>query len=177
MADLIQAFGGYRFQGLERRMWNLFPTVDEKWAYLDFAREKHDVENQRVAGDPLLTSIYPGKGYEIMKEWKALSDDERDERIQAGRTDPNRPDAVDIHVEFEGPDELDSPGSINDWADVNTDAGMAPFRALTWRFVKTLYKRHYREVHASQDGLWSVVRLYVGIDATNRVRDVSTPIC
>lgn len=160
MADAL-IIQGYRFQSTERKFWNRF-TIDEKWAYLTFAREK--LEERK----------YRGKGNKIMHEWRTdLALDEKENRIHAARTDRHRPDPVPLTVWYEGPEALDSPGSIDDWVGIPSNAD--PFsNNRTWRFVKTLYKRNYRAAHAEGGDMWTTVRLYKGADRRNRVHDVST---
>ncbi|KAL1610788.1 hypothetical protein SLS60_002459 [Paraconiothyrium brasiliense] len=160
--------GDYHFGPTERRAYDaLRGGNDEKWAYLVFARAKRHAEDQRMVGHPRRTHKYQKRPFRLIEEWRALDELERHDRVRRARNDPNRPDAVDIQVEFEDPD---SPGSIEDFSDVNAGG-------LTYRFVKTLYKWHYRAVGApddvmgSDDRQWSVVRLYSGVDDRGRVRD------
>ncbi|KAJ4349386.1 uncharacterized protein N0V89_008001 [Didymosphaeria variabile] len=164
MADPL--IGDYRFGGLERRAYDaLRGGPDEKWAYLVFARGKHAAEDQRIAGHPRRRHKWRNNPFLVMKEWRALDERSRHERIRAARRDPNRPDAVAVEVEVV--EEPDSPGSIEDWSDVNETWA----QELEYRFVKTVYQRYYREESAPDNGFWSVVRLYSGVDDTGRVRD------
>ncbi|KAL5433468.1 hypothetical protein PMIN07_011375 [Paraphaeosphaeria minitans] len=171
---LIALVGNYRFfSSHERTAWNNLPTRDEKWAYLLFARQRHAAEDERVANNPRRRHKYRKKSFLIMREWRALDPYAEDgsgriDRIEAARTDVNRPDAFKFQVSPRS----GSPGSINDFESL-PDAGNNDtdwFRGLTFRFVRSLFKRNYR-VEADSKGYWTAVRLYVGVDDSNRIRD------
>lgn len=114
-----------------------------------------------------------------MKEWRTLAPHDedgsgRDDRIKAARMDVNRPDAVDLYE----PPTFGSPGSINDFeqfsdSDIDVD-GREWAQGLTYHFVRSLFTRGYRQSNPSS-GSWTTVRLYVGTDKLNKVRDVSFP--
>jgi hypothetical protein len=170
MADPL--IGNYRFRsGAERVAYNGLANNDEKWAYLRFAREKRADEDARVAGHPRRKHKYHRSPYLLMKQWRALPSEERHLLVEAAKTDANRPDAVSVVIEENS---SLSPGSIDDFVDTSGQ-DMWWARNTHWRYVKTLYNRNngYRKRKRTDNGLWSVVRLYVSVDDVDRVRDVS----
>ncbi|KAF2439357.1 hypothetical protein P171DRAFT_121325 [Karstenula rhodostoma CBS 690.94] len=172
MADPF--IGDYRFSGPERTAYNRLTNRDEQWAYLVFARERHAAEDERKANNPRIKHKYRRDRFLVMREWRALDPEEHKNRIKAARTDLNRPDAIDVAV----PPGVGSPGSINDFSDIgdsNEDNNDGQWtNGFNYRFARSLWHRGYRQENAP-GGYWSAVRLYVGVDDSNKVRDASLP--
>lgn len=169
-AALIEAGGGYTFSGAERKAWNQL-SDDEKWAYLEFARDEHRREDDRVAEATAArrrtVRRYPKHQYEIMRAWKSMAPEEREQRVAAARRDENRPDAMDIEIQFPGHAIPDSPRSVDEFNNP-ADNQALPWNHFDYEFVETLYRRNWRRGEA----IGSTVRLYIGRDADGRIRDV-----
>lgn len=154
----------YRFHGLERVQYNKFPSDAERRAYLRFAGHWRSQPNRQGI-----------QGFRIMSAWKKdLPENERSYWLSLELDDSDIEEPIEISIRADDePDEETQKEDVRepDPEGPRVDDGVRG--DLHYRFVRTLWRAPANGRMTTKTWSESLNKLYVGVDPSGRIRDVS----